>query len=56
MEFLPTQLIYTWATDLSHPKVKFPSEFDTTHSHNHWSNEELVISLLKKFLITFIQT
>ena len=56
MEFLPMQLIYTWTTDFSHPHVKFSSEVDTTHSHNHQSNEKLVISLLKKILIPFIQT
>ena len=49
------QLIYTWPIDLCHSKVKFPSGFDIIHSRNHWSNEELVISLLEKILIPFIQ-
>ena len=54
-EFLPMQLIYTWPIDLCHSKVKFPSGFDIIHSRNHWSNEELVISLLEKILIASIQ-
>ena len=52
--FLPILLVYTGTTGLCHPKVKFLSEFDITHLLNHCSNEELVISLLKKIVIPFI--
>ena len=54
-ELLPMHLIYTGTTDFCHPKVRFPSEFYITHSFNHWSNEELVIFLLKKMAILFIR-
>ena len=52
--FLPMLLVYTGTTGLCHPKMKFLSEFDITHILNHCSNEELVISLLKKIVIPFI--
>ena len=34
--------------------MKFDSGFDITHSHNHWSNKELIIPLLKNIVISFI--
>ena len=41
-KFLPMQLIYAGKTERFHPQgIKFPSEFDVTHSENHWSNEIL---------------
>ena len=40
--FLPMQLIYGGKTERCHPQgIKFLSEFDVTHSENHWSNEIL---------------
>ena len=41
--FLSMQIIYQGQTDHCHPKFKFPEEFNTTHSINHWSNEEKMI-------------
>ena len=42
--FLPMQLIYAGKTNCCHPQgIEFPPGFDVTHSHNHWSNEELAI-------------
>ena len=53
-EFLPVQLIYTRKTDLCHPKVEFPKGFDITHSLNHWASKEIVMSLLKKIVFSFV--
>ena len=41
-KFLPMQLIYAGKTERCHPQgIKFSSDFDVTHSENHWSNEIL---------------
>ena len=36
-------------------KSEISFRVDITHSRNHWSNEELVIFLLKKIVISFIK-
>ena len=36
------QLVYAGKTERCHPQeIKFPFEFDVTHSENHWNNEIL---------------
>ena len=43
-QFLPMQLIYAGKTNRCHTQgIEFPPGFDVTHSHNHWSNDELAI-------------
>ena len=37
-DFLPMQLIVTGTTKRCFPKVNFPSDWDITCTHNHWSN------------------
>ena len=54
-QFLPIQLIYTGKSDKCHPRIKFPDGFGITHSPNHWSNEEAVISHLTKVVFPYIQ-
>ena len=54
-EFLPIQLIYAGTTDNCHPKVSFPPGFDVTHSPKHWSNEDLVMSHLKKIVFPHLK-
>ena len=60
-KFLPMQLIYAGKTERYHPHgIKFPSEFDFTHSGNYWSNEILarqhVTEVLFKFLTHIADT
>ena len=53
--FLLMQLIYTGKTNRCHPQgIKFPSGFDVTHSHNHWSNEELAIQHTCEIVIPYV--
>ena len=53
--FLSTQIIYQGQSDLCHPKLKFPEEFNITHSVNHWSNEEKAIELIEKVLLPYVR-
>ena len=53
--FLPMQIIYQGQTDRRHSKLKFPEEFNITHSVNHWSNEEKVIELIEKVLLPYVR-
>jgi hypothetical protein len=50
---LPLQLIYQGKSSLCHPKFTFPTDWDITHSPNHWSNGETMISYLEKVLIPY---
>ena len=53
--FLPMQLIYAGKTNRCHPQgIEFPHGFDVTHSHNHWSNEELAIQHIRKIVIPYV--
>ena len=53
--FLPMQLIYAGKTNRCHPQgIEFPPGFDVTHSHNHWSNEELVIQHICEIVIPYV--
>ena len=46
---IPMQIIYQGQTDRCCPKIKFPDEFNITHSVNHWSNEDKVMKLRNSF-------
>ena len=35
-------------------KVKFPESLHITHSHNHWSNEDIVMEYLKRISFPYI--
>ena len=53
--FLPMQLIYAGKTNRCHPQgIEFPSGSDVTHSHNHWSNEELAIQHICETVIPYV--
>ena len=53
--FLPIQLIYAGKTNRCQPQsIEFPPGFDVTHSHNHWSNEELAIQHICKIVIPYV--
>lgn len=42
-DFLPVQLIYQDKTPRCHPHYQFPPDWDITHSHKNWSNEDTMI-------------
>ena len=50
---LPPQLVYGGKTARCHPSYTFPSDWDITHSENHWSNsatmERYVNSILAPY-------
>ena len=37
-------------------KVKFPESFHITHSHNHWSKEDIGMEYLKKIIFPYIKS
>ena len=50
------QLIYRGATDIGHPKVKFPGSSHIIHSQNHWSNEDIGMECLNKIIFLYIKS
>ena len=53
--FLRMQLIYAGKTNRCDPQgIEFPPGFDVTHSHNHWSNEELAIQHICEIVIPYV--
>ena len=48
-EFLPPQIIYGGKTDKWHPVFKFPSDWNITHSENHWANTASQMDYVKKY-------
>ena len=54
-DFLPVQIIYEGKTSRCLPTVKFPLDWRSTFSGNHWSNEETMHNYLVKILIPYIQ-
>ena len=53
-EFLPVQLIYAGKTTRCHPRYQFPSDWHITHSPNHWSNEETMLSYIDQIIAPFV--
>ena len=53
-EFLPIQLIYGGKTEKCHPKYSFPSDWDVTHSENHWSNEYTMLRYIDKVIVPYV--
>ena len=51
--FLPLQLVYKGTTDRCHPHFRFPSDWDVTHSENHWSTSETMVEYAKNVLIPY---
>ena len=54
-DFLPVQLIYTGKTPRCHPKFKFPSGWNITHSPKHWSNEETMIEYVETIIVPYVE-
>ena len=53
-DFLPVQLVYQGKTQKCHPVFKYPSDWDITHSPNHWSNESTMKDYIVKILKPYI--
>lgn len=54
-DFLPVQVVYKGKTAHCHPHYCFPSDWDITHSHNHWSNERTMIRYIENIIIPYVQ-
>lgn len=54
-EFLPIQLIYGGKTSRCLPPYKFPSDWLISHTKNHWSNEDTMISYVENIIVPFIR-
>jgi hypothetical protein len=55
-DFLPVQVIYQGKTPRCHPKFQFPLDWDITHSHKHWSNEETMIQYVDNIIIPYVKS
>ena len=53
-EILPFQLVYAGKTNRCHPAYKFPSDWQITHTQNHWSNEETMLQYIKEVIVPFV--
>ena len=49
-EFLPPQIIYVRKTDKCHP-----SDWNTTHSENHWANTATQMDYVKNIILPYIR-
>jgi hypothetical protein len=47
---LPPQVVYKGTTNRCHPTYNFPKDWDITHSVNHWSNEETMLTYVRNIL------
>ena len=54
--FLPVQLIYQGKMPKCFPSVQFPSDWNITFIHNHWSNEITMLQYLEKILFPYIES
>ena len=53
-DFLPVQLVYQGKTDACHPLLRFPPEWDITHTPNHWSNEDTMERYLENIIVPYV--
>ena len=53
-ELLPFQLVYAGKTDRCHPAYKFPSDWQITHTENHWSNEKTMLQYIRGVIVPFV--
>ena len=54
-DFLPLQIIYKGKTTHCHPSYDFPSDWNKTHSQNHWSMEETILEYISKVIISYVK-
>ena len=53
-ELLSFQLVYAGKTDRCHPAYKFPSDWQITHTENHWSNERTMLQYIREVIVPFV--
>ena len=53
-KLLPFQLVYAGKTDRCHPAYKFPSDWQITHTENHWSNEKTMLQYITGVIVAFV--
>jgi hypothetical protein len=54
-DVLPPQIIYMGKTTRCHPNVKFPYQWNITHSKNHWSNTDTMVEYANAVLIPYVE-
>ncbi len=54
-EFLPIQLIYGGKNNRCHPSYDFPSDWVISHSDNHWSNENTMLTYIEWIIVPYIK-
>ena len=52
--FLPPQLIYKGKSSRCHPRYEFPSDWNITHSPNHWSNEDTMLQYIDNIILPYV--
>jgi hypothetical protein len=52
-QLLPPQLIYAGRTPRCHPNVEFPSDWQITHTDNHWSNTASMLDFISGLLVPY---
>jgi hypothetical protein len=53
-DFLPIQVVYQGKTNRCHPHYQFPTDWNITHSSNHWATEETTKDYLREILFLYI--
>ena len=53
-DFLPLQLIYKGKSSCCHPRFEFPSDWNITHSPNHWSNEDTMLQYIDNIILPYV--
>ena len=51
----PTQIIYGGKTDKCQPVFKFLSDWNITHSENHWANTATQMDYVKTIILPYIR-
>ena len=55
-QLLPPQIIYQGKTDQCHPHgVKWPQDWDVTHTETHWSTSESMLRYLDKIIVPYVE-
>ena len=54
-ETLPPQIIYQGTTNRCHPNFKFPSDWDITHTENHWSETGSMCRYVDKVIKPYVE-
>ena len=55
-DFLPLQVVHKGKTNTCHPKFWFPSDWNNTHSPNHWSTEKTMIQNVNEVIIPYVRS